>query len=111
VSEENVSGGTSITHLTNTTNNAPLLWYHGITGYYDALSRGNELKTMIAMRTICPGADSISCPVGQNFLGKCVHIKFNSISSLPPRGRTPQKIGDRYKKENNKITIANQTLK
>ena len=24
------------------------------------------------IRTICPRVDSISCPVGQNFLGKCV---------------------------------------
>ena len=42
------------------------------------------------MRTICPKAESISCPVGQNFLGKYVPLDTFSWQTQFPL--TPAKV-------------------
>ena len=43
-----------------------------IPGAVDVIPNRVEPLVKNRTRTICPRVDSISCPVGQNFLGKCV---------------------------------------
>ena len=65
------------------------------------------------MRTICPRVDSVSCLVGQKFLGKCVpqtHFPggHNFLQQLSPLKLTLQDIATNLK---SRLTIVSREAK